>query len=160
MTSITLTAEPNSHETLITRVFEAPRELVFKVCMDPALVPKWWGMGTTVDRMEPRPGGTWRFVSRDPAGNEYGFHGVYHAVESLARVVNTFEFEGMPGHILLETITFEEQDGKTTLTNHSVFQSVADRDGMLSSGMEAGATASMDRLAELLQAAQNGGSDA
>jgi uncharacterized protein YndB with AHSA1/START domain len=66
------------------------------------------------------------------------------------RLVYTFEFEGMPGHVLLETVTFEEQDGKTKLTDVSVFQSIEDRDGMISAGMEEGAVESMDRFAELL----------
>jgi len=67
------------------------------------------------------------------------------------RLIYTFEFEGMPGHIVLDTITFTEQDGKTTVTSTSLFESVADRDGMLESGMESGATESWDRLAELLE---------
>ena len=66
------------------------------------------------------------------------------------RIVDTFEFEGEPGHVLLESATFEEQDGKTKLTLQSVYQSVADRDGMIAAGMERGVVDSMDRLDELL----------
>jgi uncharacterized protein YndB with AHSA1/START domain len=145
--------KPGSHEISITRMFDAPRELVFRAFTDPALVPKWWGpreLITTVDKMDVRPGGTWRFVQRDSAGNQYGFHGVYHLVDAPYRVVSTFEFEGVPGHVAMETVTFEDVDGKTRLVQHSVFQSVADRDGMVQSGMEKGATESMDRMAELL----------
>jgi uncharacterized protein YndB with AHSA1/START domain len=145
--------EPGKQELVMTRVFDAPRELVFKACTDPNLIPKWWGpryLSTTVDKMDVRPGGVWRFVQRDSAGNEFGFHGVYHAVSSPEGTVQTFEFEGVPGHVLLETSKFEEFEGKTKLTQHSVFQSVEDRDGMVQSGMEKGATESMDRLAELL----------
>ncbi|HEV3101524.1 MAG TPA: SRPBCC domain-containing protein, partial [Candidatus Dormibacteraeota bacterium] len=87
---------------------------------------------------------------RDAAGNEFAFHGVYHLVEPPARVVQTFEFEGVPGHVVMETMTLEDAGGKTRLVQHSVFQSVADRDGMVQSGMEKGATESMDRLEELL----------
>lgn len=98
--------------------------------------------------MEVRPG--WRFVQRDYDGNVYAFHGVYHEIVPPERLVYTFEFEGMPGHVLLETVTFEEHDGKTKLTDTSVFQTVEDRDGMLKLGMEEGAAETMDRLAEYL----------
>ncbi len=145
--------EPGRQETVMTRVFDAPRELVFKACTDPNLLSKWWGpryLSTTIDKMDVRPGGTWRFVQRDAAGNVFAFHGVYHDVKAPERSVQTFEFEGVPGHVALETATFEEFEGKTKLTQQSVFQSVADRDGMVQSGMEKGSTESMDRLAELL----------
>jgi uncharacterized protein YndB with AHSA1/START domain len=100
--------------------------------------------------MDVRPGGAWRFVQRDPDGNEFAFNGVYHEVLPPERLVYTFEFEGVPGHVLLETVTFEELDGKTRLTDRSVFQTVEDRDAMVQSGMESGAKEAMDRLAELL----------
>jgi uncharacterized protein YndB with AHSA1/START domain len=101
--------------------------------------------------MDVRPGGTWRYVQRDADGNEFGFHGVYHTVVPAEQIVYTFEFEGMPGHVLLETVTFEEQDGQTKMTDSLVFQSVADRDGMLHTGMEDGSAESMDRFDELLK---------
>ncbi len=148
-----VTAEPGMHEVTITRTFDAPRDLVFRTYTDPTLVPRWWGprgITTTVDKMDMRPGGEWRYVQRDADGNEYAFRGVYHEVTPPERLVYTFEFEGMPGHVLLETVIFEERDGKTTLIDKSVFQSVADRDGMVQSGMEQGAAESMDRLEELL----------
>ena len=75
---------------------------------------------------------------------------MYHEIVAPERLVYTFEFEGMPGRVLLETVTFEEQGGKTKLTDKSVFQTVEDRDGMLQSGMEEGAAESMDRFVELL----------
>ena len=154
MTKGNLIAEPGKHEIIMTRVFDAPRDLVFKVLTDPALIPQWWGLRnntTIVDKMDVQAGGLWRYVQRDQQGNEFAFHGVYHAITAPERVVSTFEFEGMPGHVLLETMTLEAQaDGTTKLTVTSVFQSVADRDGMLSSGMEAGANESYDRLDELL----------
>jgi uncharacterized protein YndB with AHSA1/START domain len=153
MTDLQVVADPGTQEIVITRSFDAPRDLVFKAFTDPDAVPQWWGWReseTIVHELEARPGGRWRFVGRDKDGNEYGFHGVYHDATAPERIVYTFEFEGMPGHVLLETITFEEQDGKTHMTDSSVFQSVADRDGMLQSGMESGAAESMDRLAEYL----------
>jgi uncharacterized protein YndB with AHSA1/START domain len=154
MTKMNLIAEPGKQEIIMTRLFDAPRELVFKAYTDPNLIPQWWGpkgLTTTVDKMDVSEGGVWRFVQRDAEGNEYAFHGVYHSIVSPERLVYTFEFEGMPGHVLLATVTFEElDDGKTKLTDRSVFQSVEDRDGMLKSGMEEGAAESMDRFAELL----------
>ncbi len=153
MAKINLIAEPGKQEIVITRIFDAPRELVFRAITDPNLIPQWWGpkgLTTVVDRMDVRPGGVWRFAQRDAGGNEFAFHGVYHAIVSPERLVSTFEFEGTPGHVLLETETFEEQDGKTKLTDQNVFQSVEDRDGMLSSGMEDGWAETMDRFADLL----------
>jgi uncharacterized protein YndB with AHSA1/START domain len=153
MTKTELIAEPGKQEIVITRVFDAPRELVFKVSMDPNLIPRWWGpksLTTTVDKMDVRTGGVWRFVQQDADGNDFAFHGVYHEI-SQKRLVQTFEFEGMPGHVLLEICTFEDIDGKTRLTEKSVYESVEDRDGMLKSGMEEGAKETMDRLAELVE---------
>ena len=149
-------AEPGKQEILITREFDAPRELVFKAFTDPQLVTQWWGpryLSTEVDKMDVRPGGQWRFINRDAQGNEYAFHGVYHEVLAPQRVIDTFEFEGLPetGHVTLETVRLEElPGGRTRLITQSVFQSVADRDGMLQSGMQEGANDTYDRLAELL----------
>jgi len=154
MIKANLIAEPGDHAIIMARVFNAPRELIFTVMTDPKRIPQWWGQRNTttiVDKMDVQAGGLWRYIQRDQQGNEFAFHGVYHAITAPERVVNTFEFEGMPGHVLLETMTLEAQaDGTTKLTVTSVFQSVADRDGMLSSGMEAGANESYDRLDELL----------
>jgi uncharacterized protein YndB with AHSA1/START domain len=145
---------PSDREIGMTRDFDAPRELVYQAYTDPNHIPHWWGprrMTTTVDTLDVRPGGAWRIVQRDPEGNEYGFRGEYREVVPPERLVYTFEFEGMPGHILVETVTFEEQGGKTTVTSTALFDSVEDRDGMLESGMESGAIESWDRLEELLE---------
>jgi len=153
MAKLTIVAEPGKQEIFMTRMFNAPREAVFKAHTDTKAIPEWWGQRnstTTVDKMEVREGGRWRFVERGADGVEYGFHGVYHAIVVPERIVQTFEFEGVPGHVLLETFTLEERDGVTTLTSQSVYQSVEDRDGMVQSGMEEGANESMDRLEELL----------
>ncbi|MFL5586588.1 MAG: SRPBCC family protein [Ktedonobacteraceae bacterium] len=153
----TILAEPGKQEILITREFDAPRELVFKACTNPELIPQWWGprnLSTEVDKMDVRPGGQWRFLNRDAQGNAYGFHGVYHEVLAPERIIDTFEFEGLPetGHVTLETMKLEPlPGGRTRLTVQSVFQSVADRDGMLQSGMEEGLNETYDRLAELLK---------
>jgi len=144
---------PSEKEIVLTRVFDAPRALVFQAYTDPALIPRWWGprgVTTTVDQMDVRPGGIWRYIMRGEDGKEGAFNGVYHEITPPERVVCTFEFEGNPGHILLATVTFDEHDGKTTVTDSSVFETVEDRDGMLNSGMVAGATDLYDRFEELL----------
>ncbi|MAS38232.1 MAG: ATPase [Anaerolineaceae bacterium] len=157
MSKLNLVAEPGTLDIRMSREFNAPRELVFKACTDPELVARWWGQAsstTIVDKMEVKPGGIWRYVQREADGSEYGFFGVYHQVTPPERLVYTFEFEGMPGHILLETIDFVEENGKTRLIDTSVFQSVEDRDGMIASGMEGGATESWDQLDDLLKSLQ------
>jgi uncharacterized protein YndB with AHSA1/START domain len=90
-------------------------------------------------------------TSSDANGNENGFRGVYHQISAPERMVYTFEWEGLPGHILLETVTLEDRNGKTTVIDSSVFQSVEDRDGMIQSGMEDGANETWDRFEELLK---------
>lgn len=155
-----LIAEPGKQELFFTRVFDAPPELVFKAYTDPNLVKQWLGprrLKMTVDKWDARPGGSYRYVHSDNEGNSYGFHGVFHQVDAPGRIVQTFEFEGMPGHVSLETATFEAQNGKTLLTGHSVFQSLADRDGMLASGMEGGMNEGMDKLDEILKELQKAG---
>jgi uncharacterized protein YndB with AHSA1/START domain len=102
-----------------------------------------------VDKQETRRGGQWRYV-QSLKDDVHSFSGVYHAVVPNELLIYTCEYEPMPGHVLLETITFEERDGKTVLTDVSSFQSVEDRDGMMSYGMEEGAKTSMERMDELL----------
>jgi uncharacterized protein YndB with AHSA1/START domain len=146
--------EPGRQDIIITRTFDAPRDVVFQAVTDPNLVPKWWGprrYETIVDRMEVKPGGRWRFFNRDAEGNDYGFKGVYHDVVAPERVVQTFEFEGAPGHVALETLTLDEVDGKTRYTVTAVHQSVEARDAMVKSGMEDGARETIERLAEVVQ---------
>ena len=153
MNETIFTVEPGKQEITIRRKFEAPRVLVFKAFSDPQLIPQWWGparYATTVDKMEVRPGGMWRFSQRDSNGNEFAFHGFYHQVLAPERLVYTFEFEGVPGHIALETIQLEAQGDETLLTDHIVFQSQEDRDGMYESGMEDGSRESLERIEALL----------
>jgi uncharacterized protein YndB with AHSA1/START domain len=147
--------EPGRQDIVITRLFDAPREVVFQAVTDPQLIPKWWGpsrFDTAVDRMEVRPGGRWRFTHRDADGAAYAFRGVYHDVVAPERIVQTFEFEGAPGHVALETLTLEEVDGKTRYVAQAVHQSVEARDAMVQSGMEDGARETIERLAELVRA--------
>lgn len=160
MTKTKITAEPGKQEIIIEREFDAPRDLVFKACTDPELYVQWIGpreLTMTLETFEPENGGSWRYIQKDPDGNEYAFHGVNHEVLSPERIIGTFEFEGLPekGHVILETARFEELSGnRTKLTSQSVFQSVEDRDGMLQSGMEEGVNDSYDRLDELLEKMQ------
>lgn len=145
--------EPGKQEIVITRLFDVPREKLFRAMNDPKLIPDWWGpyyLTTTVERYEAKPGGSWRFIQQGESGDQHAFHGVFHDVEAPARMVMTFEYEGEPGHVAMQTITLEDVDGKTLLREHSVFQSVADRDGMVQSGMEVGVNDSMERLEKIL----------
>ena len=151
-----ITAQPGKQEVLITREFDAPRELVFKAFTDPNLYVRWLGpreLTMRLERFEPRNGGSYRYIHKDRAGNEYAFHGVNHEVLTPERIISTFEFEGLPekGHVALGTVTFEALPGdRTRLVSQSVFQSVADRDGMVQSGMERGVNEGYERLDELL----------
>ncbi len=138
----------------MSRVFNAPRERVWKVMNDPALLPQWWGpsyLTTSVEKLDFRTGGAWRFIQRDAGGNEYAFNGVYKEIIPPERVSLTFEFEPMAGHISTETMVLEElPGGKTRITATTTFNTLEDLEGMLQSGMEGGAVESWDRLEELL----------
>ena len=147
-------AEPGTQQIVILREFDAPRELVYRAYTDPELLVQWMGpkrLTMTVERHELRDGGRYRYIHRDENGEEAGFHGVFHGEPSLdGGVLRTFEFEGYPGHVSLETLILEERDGKTLSRAISVFQSVEDRDGMMASGMESGVNEGMEKLDELL----------
>ncbi|HRQ37693.1 MAG TPA: SRPBCC family protein [Chloroflexota bacterium] len=151
-----ITAEPGKQELFITREFDAPRELVFRAHTDPDLYAQWLGprgLTTTFEVFEPVSGGRWRFTQKDAEGNEYAFHGVNHEVKAPERLIGTFEYEGLPesGHVILETAVFEElPNGRTRIKSQSVYQSVADRDGMIESGMEYGVNEGYERLDEIL----------
>jgi uncharacterized protein YndB with AHSA1/START domain len=148
-----LIAEPGRQEAIVARVFDAPREQVFAAYTDPEFVRQWWApreYATVIEQSEVRPGGRWRYLNRDAAGTVFAFHGVYHQVQPPERLVLTFEYDGEPGHVSLETVTFEDRGGRTKVTDQTVFQSVEDRDRMLKAGMEQAAPLVMDQLAELL----------
>jgi uncharacterized protein YndB with AHSA1/START domain len=149
---------PSDREIVMTRVFDAPRALVWEAYTDPKQIPQWWGLRshtTIVDELDVRPGGKWRYIQRAADGAEYAFHGEYREIVPPSRLVSTFEFEGMPGHVVVDTATFDEVDGKTRVTVTSLFASTEDRDGMLQSGMAEGANETWDRLAELLERLQD-----
>ena len=153
MHQVQITVEHGKQEVLVTRLLDAPPALVFKAMTDPIAILQWWGPGelsTEVETLEVYQGGKWRIVQTDAAGNSYGFHGVYHEVSPSQRIVRTFEYEGEPGHVILETTILENLSGKTAVTVQSVFQSIADRDGMMQAGMERGIRESYERLDTLL----------
>ena len=144
---------PTDREIHIERVFDAPRDRVFATYTDPKLIPEWWGPRSTttiVDRMDVRSGGSWRFVMRDSDGSESGFRGTYREVSPPDRIVQTFEWEGMPGHVSVETAIFEDLGDRTKVTTTSIFHTTEERDGMLGSGMEGGMQETYARLDELL----------
>ena len=148
---------PSDREFSMKRAFDAPRNLVFQAFVDPELIPRWWGQRTSttvIDALDAQAGGKWRFVEHSADGNEYAFRGEFREVTPPERIVWTFEFEGMPGQVLTETMQFTESDGITTITSTSLFDSTEARDGMVNSGMESGAAESYDRLAELLTTLQ------
>ena len=144
---------PTDREIRVERVFDAPRDRVFAVYTDPALIPEWWGprdTTTAVDRMDVRRGGSWRFVIRNSDGSETGFRGTYREVVPPERIVQTFEWEGMPGHVSVETATFEDLGERTKVTTVSIFHTTEERDGMIGSGMEGGLNETYARLDEVL----------
>ena len=144
---------PGDREIHVVRVFDAPRDRVFAVYTDPALIPEWWGprdTTTRVDQMDVRTGGSWRFVVRDADGSESGFRGSYREVTPPERIVQTFEWEPMAGHVSVETATFEDLGDRTKVTTVSLFHTTEERDGMLGSGMERGMNETYARLDELL----------
>ncbi|MGE5123934.1 MAG: SRPBCC domain-containing protein [Acidobacteriaceae bacterium] len=153
MNEPTYVAEPGSYELVVTHRYEAPIDLVYKIFTDPKEIPNWWGprdLSTTVERMDVRPGGSWRFIQRDAKGGTFPFNGVYHTVTPNKLIISTFEWEGMKDHVILETTRFEEHAGQTVVTQQDVFQSVMDRDGMIQSDMEIGIIESDERFKEIL----------
>jgi len=151
--------EPGKQEIISTTILDAPRELVFKAYTDPQLFAKWWGprkYKVEIEEFDSRPGGSWRATHVGEDGSRHGFRGVNHDVVEPERICATFEYLGFPGHVALQTATFEALGNKTKLVAHQVFESVMDRDGMVASGMQEGADESMERLAELLEQMKSG----
>lgn len=150
---LTLVGEREIH---VERVLDAPRERVFAVYTDPELIPQWWGprdTTTIVEEMEPRTGGAWRFLTRTSDGEEIVFRGYYREVTAPERISQTFEWDGMPGYVSVDTATFEDLgDGRTRVVTDSIFHTGEERDGMVGSGMEKGMNETYDRLEELLAA--------
>jgi uncharacterized protein YndB with AHSA1/START domain len=145
---------PSDREIRVERIFAAPRERVWRAMTDPALVAQWWGRGNrlVIERDEVVRGGHWRYVEHADDG-VHGFEGRYREVVAPERVVRTFEWDGMPGHVAVETATLEDLgDGRTRLVSVSLFHTAAERDGMLHSGMEGGMNESHAALDRVLAA--------
>jgi uncharacterized protein YndB with AHSA1/START domain len=150
-TNATITT-PTDREIRIERIFDAPIDRVWQAFTDPALVAQWWGRGNelVIERMEVRRGGHWRFVEHSADGVD-GFEGRYREVSPPHRLVQTFEWDGMPGYVAVDTAVFEDLgDGRTKLVTTSLFHTADERDQMLKSGMEAGLNASYAALDKLL----------
>jgi uncharacterized protein YndB with AHSA1/START domain len=147
---------PSDREIAMTRVFDAPRSLVFEAWTKPEHVRHWWGCDgstLTVCEIDLRPGGVWRFVLRMPDGSDHPFKGVYREIVRPERLVYTecYDEPSIGSPEWLTTVIFEEQGGKTKLTSTCLHASVEARDGHLNAGMEAGAAQTFDRLAEHLK---------
>ncbi|HEU4808134.1 MAG TPA: SRPBCC family protein [Homoserinimonas sp.] len=151
----TITAEPGVPYIEIVREFDAPKDAVRRAYIDRDLVGQWLGprgYQMEIKEWNAETGGRYQYTHRDQEGNAFGFSGVFHSVGDDA-LVQTFEFDGWPGHVSLESLVFEDLGGRTRVRNHSVYQSVEDRDGMVDSGMEKGLNEGYERLDELLAAA-------
>lgn len=149
----TALSTPSDREILTERVFDARRERVFAAFTDPELIPRWWGLRSTttiVDRLDLRPGGTWRFIERNADGSEYGFRGTYREITPPERLIYSFEWEGMPGHVIINTASFEDLGESTRVRINSLFHTTEERDGMLDAGMERGLKESYQCLEALL----------
>jgi uncharacterized protein YndB with AHSA1/START domain len=142
---------PSDREIRIERIFNAPRDTVWRAMTDPQLVAQWWGRGNklVIEKMELERGGHWRFVEHSEHGT-HGFEGRYREITPKERIVQSFEWDGMPAHVCIETATLEDLgDGRTKLVTVSLFHTSWERDGMMGSGMEQGVNesyAALDRL--------------
>jgi len=149
-TTLTL---PSDREILMTRKFEAPREVVWDTITDPDLIPKWWGFArdvTEVKKMDVRKGGHWRYITHTSGGEDIDFHGTYREVVVPEKLVYSFLFGDMPEGDGFVEVTLVERDGVTELRDRSVFNSKEERDAMIATGMEVGARETYERLSELL----------
>ncbi|MER7444427.1 SRPBCC family protein [Micromonospora avicenniae] len=138
---------PSDQEITLTRAFDAPRDLVFAAHTQAEHLKHWWGRGNPLDvEIDFRVGGRYRFVEQAKDGNSYAFRGEFQEIVVPERIVQTFEYEGMPGHVVVETLVFTEQDGRTVVTGTSRFDTKQERDGMLDTGMTQGAAESYAAL--------------
>jgi uncharacterized protein YndB with AHSA1/START domain len=142
---------PSDREVHIERVFDAPRDAVWRAFTEPELIAQWWGRGNklVIERMEVERGGHWRFVEHTADG-VHGFEGRYREVTPPERLARTFEWDGMPGHVAVDTTDLVDLgDGRTKVVTRSLFHTTEERDGMLSGGMQTGldqSYAALDRL--------------
>ncbi|MTD14170.1 hypothetical protein GIS00_09455 [Nakamurella sp. YIM 132087] len=153
-TGTTITAQPGTQQIVMTREFDAPRELVRRAYSEPDLLTRWLGPDDLVMKVEEfdlRHGGSWRYSHTAPDGTAYIFRGTFHGDPTPDGFTQTFEYLGWPGHVALERVDFVDiGDGRTRVETLSVYQSVEDRDGMIASGMEDGVVAGYRKLDALL----------
>ncbi len=143
---------PTDREIVLTRVFDAPRQMVFDAFTKPELLKRWFGphgWSLVVCEVDLKVGGTFRFVLRGPDGNDMGMRGVYREIVAPERSVHMESFDDYPGESQV-TAVFVEQGGRTTMTATVLYPSQEIRDIVIKSGMEHGAAESYDKLAELL----------
>ena len=143
---------PTDEQILITREFDAPRHLVYRAYTTPELVKRWWSGQrgeVTLAEIDLRVGGTWRYVMVAHGGFEVAFHGEYREIVPNERLVTTEVYEGMPDAAALDTLTFTEVDGRTTLTILVQHSSKEHRDAHIDSGMEGGMQEAMDPLEQV-----------
>ena len=143
---------PTDEQILITRKFDAPKELVYRAWTTPELVKRWWSGGhgeVTIAEIDLRVGGLWRYVMIANEGFEVGFHGEYREIVPDERIVSTEVYEGMPEGEALNTLTLTEADGRTTMTILVQHSCKEHRDAHVNSGMEAGMQKSMDLLEQV-----------
>ena len=153
-TKATKVEAAGEREIRVERVFDAPRERVWRAYTEPRLLAQWWGRGNRLDivRFEFERGGHWRFEEHSE-GQTHGFEGRFGEIEPMDRIVQTFEWDGMPTHVALDTAEFVDLgDGRTLVRSVSLFLRREDRDGMLHSGMEGGLAQSYAALDRLLAA--------
>jgi len=143
---------PTDREIHIERIFDAPRDRVWRAFTEPELLAQWWGRGNklVIERFELKAGGHWRFVEHGPDG-VHGFEGRFREVTPKERMVWTFEWDGMPGYPSVDTVLFEDLgDGRTKVISKALFFTTEERDGMVQSGMEQGLNQSYAALDALL----------
>jgi uncharacterized protein YndB with AHSA1/START domain len=145
---------PSDREIVLTRVFNAPRHLVFEAFTRPELLKRWFGphgWSLPVCEVDYRVGGSFRFIMRGPDGNEMGMRGTYKEIAPPDRSVHMESFDDFPGSESQVTTVFTEKDGKTTMIATVLYPSKEVRDAVIQSGMEHGAAETYDRLAEMLE---------
>jgi uncharacterized protein YndB with AHSA1/START domain len=156
MNNATVTAGPGEQQLTIEREFDAPRSKVFTTMTRKDLVEQWWigpGYDVRIEALDAHDGGAWHYVQIDKSGQEFSFHGVFHKV-SPELIIQTTEFDGLPepGHVGIERVELRElSGGRTKMVSTGVFMSVADRDALIQSGMEAGMQATYRKLDEVLR---------
>jgi uncharacterized protein YndB with AHSA1/START domain len=137
----------------MSREFDAPVELLYRAYTEPELIKQWLGprkYDMIVDEYDLRDGGRWRYIHRGADGDEHAFHGVFHGPQTIDGMLQTFEYEGAPGHVSLDRLSFEQHGGRTVVRTHSTFESVEARDAMVEAGMASGVNEGFERLDELL----------